>query len=476
MMPLGRLRAYWLGAVVCMGGFLFGYDSGIAGGVLTMSSFQRDFGFSKHDKTFVSAMVVSLQQLGAFVACFCIWPFTQRLGRRRAIAICSFIFCIGAIMQTVKSHSRSVFYVGRVIAGLGLGGASVVVPMYSSEMTPKEIRGQVGSLFQLMFTLGIFVSYWVDWGVARNYPKTSSSMWMIPVGLQILWAALLGLGMFTLKESARWLTARGHHDQAWESLKWIRADDGSAVQREMEEIQRGVEHEALAREGFHMTEMVRGPNVRRTLTAIAVFTCQQATGATAFAYYGPQYFKLLVGNKGNSNLLLTAIFGAIKVVACAAFILLVADRVGRRLILTLGAIFMAICQISTAAVVRTHPAEGDGTITSSGIATIALIYLFVIGYNFSWGPLPWPYVAEIFPTRTREPGIAMGVASQWLFSFVFTLTTPYMIRDMKWGTFLLWGIFDLAIAAFSWFALTETRGKSLEEITRMNSIDQKLGD
>ncbi|KAK1074364.1 hypothetical protein LTR33_009788, partial [Friedmanniomyces endolithicus] len=178
---------------------------------------------------------------------------------------------------------------------------------------------------------------------------------------------------------------------------------------------------------------------------------------------------LMVGNKGNSDLLLTAIFGAIKVAACSLFVLFVADTVGRRKILTCGALFMAACQISTAAVLRSHPAPASAQVTPSGIATIALIYLFVIAYNFSWGPLPWPYVSELFPTRIREPGIAVGVASQWLFNFVFSLTTPYMITNMGWGTFLLWGIFDICIAAFAWFVLTETQGKSLEEITNVSS-------
>lgn len=214
--------------------------------------------------------------------------------------------------------------------------------------------------------------------------------------------------------------------------------------------------------------MLQKGNARCTLTAIAVFTAQQATGATAFAYFGPQYFKLLVGNKGNSDLLLTAIFGAIKVAACALFVIFVADNVPRKAILTGGAIFMAACQISTAAVVKTHPAHADGRVTSSGIATIALIYLFVIAYNFSWGPLPWPYVAEIFPTRTREPGVAVAVASQWLFNFVFSLTTPYMIANLGWGTFLLWGLFDLLIAGYSWFGLIETKGMSLEQITHLD--------
>lgn len=111
--------------------------------------------------------------------------------------------------------------------------------------------------------------------------------------------------------------------------------------------------------------MVR-ENLKRTMTAAAVFTAQQATGATAFAYYGPQYFKLLVGSKGNSDLLLTAIFGAVKVAACLTFVLFVAERVPRKLILIGGAAFMSICQLSTAAVVKTHPAPGDGTVTPSG--------------------------------------------------------------------------------------------------------------
>nr|OQO22233.1 hypothetical protein B0A51_10719 [Rachicladosporium sp. CCFEE 5018] len=465
----GKARAYYLGAVVCLGGFLFGYDSGIIGGVLTLKSYQHDFRYSAKQATRTQSLANGLQQLGAFVACFIIWPVTHKLGRKKAIMICSAIFIVGVIIETINTHSRSAFYVGRVIAGLGLGGSSVVVPMFSSEMVPKELRGQIGSFYQLMFTIGIFTSYWVDYGVAKDIPGTQSRQWQIPVGLQMLPAGLLGLGMLTLKESTRWLTQHDRHEEAWQSLKWIRASDGDATVAEMEEIRTGVEIEAREREGFRLSEMLSPENRRRTFTASAVFTAQQATGATAFAYYGPQYFKLLVGNKGNSNLLLTAIFGAVKVAACLTFVLFVAEKVNRRKILTAGALFMAACQITTAAVVKTHPARGDGTVTSAGIATIALIYLFVIAYNFSWGPLPWPYVSEIFPTRTREPGIAVGVSTQWLFNFIFSLTTPYMIANMGWGTFLLWGLFDVCIAAFAWFGLTETRGKSLEEITHLDA-------
>lgn len=201
----------------------------------------------------------------------------------------------------------------------------------------------------------------------------------------------------------------------------------------------------------------------------------------SLAYFAPQYFQKLVGSDSTSSqsLLLTGIFGAVKVVACATFVFLLSERVPRRQALFWGAVFMAIFQLITAAVFKTHPPPGHNTVTSSGIATIAMIYLFVIVYNMSWGALPWPYVSEIFPTRIREPGVATGVASQWLWNFVFTLATPYMIDNISYGTFLIWGLFNVVIAVFSWFFLTETRGLALEEINsqlegRQDLLERRL--
>lgn len=413
---LGKFRAYWLGSVVCIGGFLFGYDSGIVGGVLTLSSFERDFGYTAAESTRVDSLAVGLQQLGAFVACFLAWPLTDRLGRKKALMISSFVFCVGAVIQTINTHSLVAFYIARVVAGLGLGTATVVVPMFSSEMSPKEIRGKIGSFFQWFYTFvsilypsfipsllpqysmlltnrakGIFVSYWVDYGVALG--ESNSRQWQIPIGLQLVPGALLGLGMLTLKESTRWLTRKGRHEEALESLQWIRADTSQAVLDEMEDIRLGVEMEARATEGFRTKELLQPDNFKRVFAAFAIFLAQQATGATAFAYFGPQYFKLLVG-PGTRNLLLTAIFGAVKVVACGIFVLFVSERVGRRNVLIAGAVFMSACQITTAAVNKTSPPPAGGDVSSSGIALVALIYLFVVAYNFSWGPMPWPYVSE----------------------------------------------------------------------------------
>lgn len=250
---LGNLRVYWLGTCVCMAGFLFGYDSGIVGGVLTLPSFTNDFPDAKLNPKLTSSLIVSLQQLGAFVACFPAWPITNRYGRSRTLMIASAVFIVGAVIETINTHSLSAFYAGRVIAGLGLGTATVVVPMYSSEMSPPEIRAQIGCFFQFFFTIGILVSYWVDYGVKKGISNTNQMQWQIPIGLQILPAGILGLGMLTLKDSVRWYMQKGREAEAWESLKWIRASDGPVVHAEMEEIKLGVELEAKERAGFKMS-------------------------------------------------------------------------------------------------------------------------------------------------------------------------------------------------------------------------------
>lgn len=123
---------------------------------MTLKSFTRDFQYPVAHATRVSSLAVGLQQAGAFVACFFIWPIADRIGRKLALQISSLVFIIGALMETVNSHSMGVFYAGRVIAGLGLGAASVVVPMFNAEMAPKELRGQIGSFFQWFFTFGGF--------------------------------------------------------------------------------------------------------------------------------------------------------------------------------------------------------------------------------------------------------------------------------------------------------------------------------
>jgi sugar porter (SP) family MFS transporter len=431
---------------------------------LTFDSFQNDFQYSQTEKTRVSSIAVGIQQAGALFGCFVVWPLTNRCGRRAAMMASSLVFCLGVVLETINTHSLSVFYLGRVICGVGVGSSSTVIPIYMSEMSPKEIRGRLGSCYQLTFTIGILASYWIDYGV--KFMPASAVQWQIPIGLQMVPGALMGLGVLTLGESVRWLIAKGHYDSAWRSLMWIRASDSAETEAEFAEMKHGVEEARHATAGFKLQELLEWPNAHRLLLGFGLFMAQQSTGATAMAYFGPQFFAMVVG-PGDKNLLLTGIFGAIKVAACALFVVFIAERFGRRPLLIWGAAFMSVCMIATAAVVKERPPPGDGVVTGAGIGTVALIYLDIIIFNFSWGPLPWPCTSEIFPTRIREPGVAFGVGSQWLWNFVWSFSTPYVMAGIDWATFLLFGLLDLVIVVFVYFCIKETAGKTLEEINAM---------
>ncbi|KAL4930875.1 sugar porter family MFS transporter [Aspergillus undulatus] len=486
------LRIYTLATIVCFGGLLFGYDSGVIGGVLTFPSFHTSFAIIPDTATSISSISVGIQQAGALLGCLLITPVTNAHGRRRALMLCSAVFCTGVIFEILDLHSLSLFYIGRVICGLGIGGSATVAPIYLAEMAPSHLRGRLGSGYQFTFTVGILVSYWLDY--ALQFMDARPSQWQVPLALQILPGAAMGLGMVWLPESVRWLLDRGDEAGAWRSLAWARHSNPNfhedEVASEFNEMKRAVETDRHETADFHPRELLRRPNLKRVLLAVGIFIAQQATGATAMAYFGPQFFEILVGSSSSSEarassgsgsnggdsslpLLLTGIFGLLKVTSCLVFILLVADRFGRRPLLGFGAAGMSLCLIATSILLSTTPTSSSSTspstpsdgVNGTTIPTILLIYLTITLYNLSWGPLPWPYVAEIFPTtRLRSPGVSLAVAAQWLSNFIWSSATPYILRDLKWATFLLFGGLDLVIAGVVWWCVPETRGLTLEGV------------
>ncbi|KAF7588110.1 hypothetical protein BBP40_006175 [Aspergillus hancockii] len=403
---LGLVRAYYTVALACTGSFLFAYDTGIIGGVLTFKSFQSSFRYTKEQKSTISSNSNSLLQAGA------------------------------------------AFYVARVISGLGVGMATVIVPMFTSEMAPKEIRGRLGAGFQAFFTLGVFFSYWIDYAVEKYIPSTSDRQWQVPIGLQLVPGGILGLGMLFLKESVRWLAKKGRHEEAMQSLVWIRGgEETDEIREEMREILEGIEADNLATEGVSWMEVLRVPaNLHRICIAITIQIGVQITGNTSLAYYAPQIFQAV--GAGDNSLFVSGFFGVAKVVSCWLFLLFLVERIGRRWPLIVGAFLMGSLMLIVGLLTKFYPLDPDATsISSAGIASILMVYFEAMCYNMSWGPVPWLYMSEIFPNRIREFGIASGTATQWLFNFVFSQATPHAL--------------DIA---YAWFFIKETTGKSLEEM------------
>ncbi|MCJ1477913.1 hypothetical protein MMC13_006587 [Lambiella insularis] len=435
------------------------------GGILTLKSFQTDFRYGKAQQTSINSNAVSVLQAGAFFGCFIIWPIAARFGRRWSLVVASIVFEVGAILQLVNSHSISLFYVGRVVSGLGVGAATVLVPIYAAEMSPKEIRGKLGSCFQLFFAGGVCVSYWVDYAVQARVP-TSTKQWQIPIALQMVPGGLVGLGMLLIKESSRWLAKRGKNEKALQSLIWVRGGDSPEIREEFEEILVGIEKEIQATEGVTWRELNLPANRLRLFIAITLQLSAQLTGNTSLAYYAPQIFAAV--GAGTSNLLITGFFGIIKVLSVLCFQALLVERIGRKVAFMGGALAMGTFMLIVAIVVAKFPPDPSATrISSPGVAAIAMVYAEAMSFNLSWGPCAWLYLGEIFPNRIREVGVASGAASQWLFNFMMSQVaqTPHSIANIgAWKTFLMFCIFNYAIVVYSWWILRETAGRSLEEM------------
>ena len=164
-----RIRSTELIHEYSISAFLAGYDSGIAGGILTFKPFEADFKYTTKHESKVDSLTVGLEQLGSFVACFFAYPLTNMYGRKYLIVGSSAVFCLGVILETINTVSLGAWYTARFISFLGMGGQSVVVPIYSAEMTPKEIRGRCGSFYQWLYTWGVFTAYWVDYASSPEF-------------------------------------------------------------------------------------------------------------------------------------------------------------------------------------------------------------------------------------------------------------------------------------------------------------------
>jgi MFS family permease len=343
------------------------------------------------------------------------------------------IFLVGAAVQVAASHAIGQIYGGRVIAGLGIGGLSSVMSVYVSENAPARQRGRIAGLFQEFLVIGSTFAYWLDYGVAKHI-AASTQQWRIPVGVQLIPGGLMLIGLFFLKESPRWLTKNGRHQQAAESLAWSRASqiDDPVVLEELAEIRASVEEELLATEGLTWKECIAPKSRKRFALAFMLMLCQQFSGVSSqnhsaisntdtcnnqtnsIGYYAAEIFETVGVSKNNSSLFATGVYGTVKVVATLIFLLVGIDQLGRKKALIGGAFWMSAMMFILGAVLATNPPDTkSATVSNASIAMCVMIYLYVIGYSASWGPTPWVFVSEIFPTRLRSYGV--GLAGKWLF-------------------------------------------------------------
>ncbi|EJD00168.1 sugar transporter [Fomitiporia mediterranea MF3/22] len=472
-------RAYWLAFVVFCGLISFGYDTGVAGGVIAQDAFIDHFflddkGNIDADKvTNVSGNVVSVLQAGAFFGSLGSAPISSRLGRRRGLISFSLIFMLGAILQLIAGvggRGLGYIYAGRVVAGIGIGGLSAICPAFVSECAPKEVRGRFTGLFQILVVFGVMLSYFVNFGVSRQN-ITGPRVWQIPFGVQVIPAGMMAIGLLFTKESPRWLASRGRTTEALETLAYLRKEsvNSQSVRDEMAEIEAAIEEERKAQDGLSLKEIYLGKgHLSRFVIAFFLLFFQQWTGQNSVNYFAPQMFEAIGYHGATQSLLASGVYGIVKVVSTTIFIFFFVERLGRKTYLALSSLGCGITFYVIGAILKTYPPSTAVAVgaspSSASKAMAALLYIFDVTYSVGWGPLPWVYVAEIFSHGTRHHGLAVASGSQWLWNFVVSRLTPNLIASLGWKIFILYGTIDIgAMFAFS-LMIPETRGKSLEEM------------
>ncbi|KIY44094.1 sugar transporter [Fistulina hepatica ATCC 64428] len=476
-----NIRVYWLAFVAYWGIVVFGYDTGIAGGVVENPIFLEAFGVTKNGVTDeakeddISSNVVSVLQAGAFFGALISAPVSSHIGRRYTLLSFTLIFLVGAILTTVAPAGHtglSLIYGGRVISGFGVGGISAVAPAYVSECSPKEVRGRITGLFQVMVAFGVMISYFVNYGVGINI-ISGAKIWRVPFGIQLVPAGIMALGLLTVRESPRFLASVDRRDEALANLAYFRREpvDSDSVVRELAEIEAAISEEREAREGLGLKEAFLGKGNRmRFVIAFVIFFLQQWSGQNSVSYYAPKIFAS-IGYTGTKNsLLASGIYGVVKFVATSIFISFGVESLGRKLSLIISSTGMGVLFYIVGALLKTHPPPATSSTdvvtqiqpASRGMA--ALLYIYVCFYSMGVGPLPWVYVADIFPTRTRHFGLATASASQWLWNFVVSKVTPNLVDDLGWKLFIMFATIDIGGCTLFFCFLPETKGRSLEEM------------
>ncbi|KAG2132962.1 general substrate transporter [Suillus clintonianus] len=465
-------NAYTIALAASMGSIFFGWDTGLMGGILTMKSFQHYFGIDKLSasaKANFNGNIVSVMQAGCIFGVLLTSWASSRFGRKRSLIASGLIYIIGSVIQAVAGLGSSqavalnVLYFSRVFAGIGVGMVSALAPSYISECMPRHIRGRCTGLVQFSDNIGMMLSFWVNYSASINIPS-SDMQWRMPLIVQLVPGILFVLLMIPQPESPRWLVEQERYDEAAKTLAYIvrTSVDDKSVLVTLDEIKAdfvGRQRTSLVTQ-FRMMGESRQTALRCLIPSILTFF-QQWTGTNAINYFSPQIFAALGITGTSSGLFATGIYGLVKVVAVGLTLAFAVESWGRKLCLFVGGIGQGLTMLWIGGFGALHP---QSTIVPASYVSIISVYLYAVFYCIGWGPLPWVVASEVAPNHVRAAALTVAVSVNWLFSFTISRLTPVMLENITYGTFLLFGLCCMIMAAWAYFFLPETKGYALEDI------------
>lgn len=476
------LPAILVAAASAFGGVLFGYDTGTISGLLVMENFKQTFGQfypvnvpsnttgapkPGYDlSTSDTSLVVSILSAGTFIGALAGAPISDILGRRWGMQIALIVFCVGVIMQ-MATTDLGVFIGGRVVAGLGVGILSTIVPMYQSETAPRWIRGAVVSGYQWAITIGLLCASLASYGTQN---RDNTSAWRVPVGIQFVFAFILCAFFLVLPESPRWLVKKGNHERASKSLARLNSTDvdDPLVRSELSVIQTNLDIELTHSTGSYLDCFKNNDRkyLLRTFTGTFIQAFQQLTGINFIFYFGTTFSKNALPN--SDPFIFSVIYNVVNVVSTLPGMWGM-ERFGRRKLLIWGAVWMCACELIVAVVGTAVPS----TNSSAGKSLIAFVCVYIAGFASTWGPAAWVVCGEIFPLAIRAKALSLCTASNWLWNFAIGFATPYLVQSgpghagLGTKVFFIWTGTCAGCVIFAYFFVYETRLLSLEEVDEM---------
>ena len=444
MNELSKVKyTYLISAVAAFGGLLFGYDTAVIAGAI--GYLQVKFELSPMLTGWAASSAIWGCVFGALFS----GALSDKYGRKKVLLLSGLLFTLSALGSAVPDNLTQ-FVLARFIGGLGVGSASMLSPLYISEIAPAKIRGMLVTLYQLAIVFGINIIYIVNYLIANTHDQVWNVQlgWRYMLGSEGIPAILFFILLFFVPESPRWLVKENRSDEALKILNKINRPE--ETHRILKEIK-----EAVNEEKGSFLDLFK-PGIRKAMvvgSVLALFS--QVTGINAIIYYAPEIFKQ-VGFGSESALFQTMIIGFVNMLFTLVAIRFI-DYWGRRTLLIWGISGMVSCLL------------GMGMFFYFEITSGSLLLLFILGFIASFasslGPIPWVLISEIFPTKTRGTAMSFSIVILWLGVVLITQFFPVLL-SLFGGAFTFWifMINALILLIFTLIFIPETKQKTLEEI------------
>ena len=448
--------------VATIGGFLFGYDSGVING--TVDGLRAAF----NSEDVGTGFNVASMLLGCAVGALLAGRMADVFGRRTLLIVSAVFFIVSAWGSGIANGSLE-FVIYRILGGLAVGAASVMAPAYISEIAPARMRGRLTTVQQIAIIAGLFCSFLSNYFLAQAAGSSTSEFWM---GFQawrwMFWVELIPavvflIALFKIPESPRYLVLKSKNDQALSVLGRLFGSD--RAEAKIAEINASLSSDHQPR----LTDLI-DPVVKRVRpivwVGIGLAVFQQLVGINVIFYYGAVLWQ--AAGFSESDALLTNVLSGGLSIGSVLLALFLIDTVGRKPLLIIGSIGMTVT-LALAAFAFSSGELVDGQLNLSddmGLLALIAANAYVMFFNFSWGPVMWVMLGEMFPNQIRGSGLAVAGLFQWGANFAITMTFPIMLGSIGLaGAYGIYAGFALISILFVIKAVRETRGRELEEMT-----------